>query len=805
MIKNYFKVAWRNIIRRRFYSAVNIIGLSVGMVFTLLIAAFIWKERQVNRTLRHAGNQYLIKSNWKVKNRGLDITTIAPLAKTMKEEYPGLVANYYRYNPVTNVVSAGNNYYKEDIAIGDTTLISMYGFPLLHGNKQQPFRDNNSAVITESLAKKLFGKTDAINERISVQTLVNNEKQDYLVSAVLKDLPHNSVTGLLGDVYTVFVPTVGNRYYQGGDPAVPWTSIYEIGLLELKEGVTPADLQQPFRAVLKKYAPENITSNLEVELAPVRDYYLKADNGAVQKMITTLALIGGFILVMAVINFVNISIGVAPYRLKEIGLRKVLGGNRKQLILQFLAESILLAGIAGVIALLGYGLLRPVFNQILDTSVQAIGQFSTAAIILFVLFVLGIGIISGLYPAFVLSTAEIAHSVKGKMKSAASGVILRKSLLVVQFSLTVIVFIGAISVSRQVSHVFNKDLGYNKEQLLVVTAFPKQWDTTGVQRMESIKQQLLQLPVVKSASLTFEVPDRKPPATLPLLPASEKNNQPLNIPTINVDEDYAATCEIKMAEGKFFNHGKGAFISGQIVLNEAAAKALGLDSRTAIGQQLRFPSSIGGSLTVAGIVKDYNYSNIQEGIEPLAFMHVRDALSYRFLTLRLRPGNTGEAIAALKNKWREAAPASPFEYFFMDEKFQSLYNAELKLKKAANVATGLNLLIVLMGVFGVVAFALIRRNKEIAIRKVLGANTPGIIQLFLKEYGWAITIANAIGWPVAYFIIDKWLQNYTYRIQQDLFSYLLVGLSVFGIAFFLIAVQCFKAATANPVKSLRTE
>ncbi|MET0392795.1 MAG: ABC transporter permease [Chitinophagaceae bacterium] len=805
MIKNYFKIAWRTIKSRRFYSVVNILGLSAGMVFTLLIAAFIRDEWAVNRSLRNAGNHYLVRSNWKVKNMGLDITTIAPLAKAMKEEYPGLVANYYRYNPVVNVVSAGNNYYKENIAIGDTSFISMYGFTLVQGNPQQPFRDDNSAVITESMAKKLFGKTDALNQRISVQTLVNNEKQDYLVSAVLKDLPRNSVTGLVKDDYTVFVPTTGNRYYAGGDPAVPWTSVYEIAFLELKEGVTAADMQSPFRQVLAKYAPENIRNNLEVELVPVRDYYRNADNGAVQKMITTLALTGGFILLMAVINFINISIGVSPYRLKEIGLRKVLGGNRRQLVFQFLSESVLLALIAGGLSLLGYELLRPVFNQVLDASVSPLRRAGSPELLFFTAFILLLGIVSGLYPAFVLSAARIAHSVKGKMTSATSGALLRKSLLVVQFSLTVIVFIGAISVSRQVSHVFNKDTGYNREQLLVVTAFPKQWDTAGVQRMENIKQQLLQLPVVKAASLTFEIPDRKPPAALPLLPPGEKGNQPLNIPTINVDEDYAAACEIQLVSGSFFNHGAGAFIPGQVVLNEAAVKALGLDSRTAIGQQLRFPPPSGGALTIAGIVKDYNYSNIQEGIEPLAFMHVRDALSYRYLALRLRPGNTSEAIAGIQSKWKEAAPYSPFEYFFMDEKFQSLYTAELKLKKAANVATGLNLLIVLMGVFGVVAFALIRRNREIAIRKVLGADTPGIIRLFLKEYGWAITIANLVGWPVAYFIIDKWLQNYTYRIQQDIFSYLLVGLSVFLVAFLLIAVQCFKAATANPVKSLRTE
>ena len=267
MIKNYLVIAFRNLKKRKLFSFINILCLSLGITFSLLIGVYIIREKNVNADLRNAGNQYLIKSKWKIKNTGLDITTIGPLAKAMKEEYPNLVANYYRYNPVTNVVSAGNNYFKEDIAIGDTTFVSMYGFPLLYGNKEKPFRDNNSAVITEGMAIKLFGKKNALNERLSIQT-INNEKQDYLVSAVLKDIPYNSVTGLVGDKYGIFVPTVDNRYYQGGDPSVGWNAIYEVGFIELKDGIKADDMQTPFRHVLEKYAPENIRNNLEVELAP---------------------------------------------------------------------------------------------------------------------------------------------------------------------------------------------------------------------------------------------------------------------------------------------------------------------------------------------------------------------------------------------------------------------------------------------------------------------------------------------------------------------------------------------------------
>lgn len=805
MLKNYFLIAVRNLKRHKLFSFINVLCLSLGITFSLLIVAYIFKQRNVNAGLRNVSNQYLIKSNWKVQNMGLEITTLGPLAKALKEEYPGLVSNYYRYNPVTNVVSAGHNYFKEDISIGDTTLVSMYDFPLAHGDKRHAFRDNNSAVITERMAIKLFGRTDAIGDRISVQTLVNNKKQDYVVSAVLKDLPYNTITGLIGDTYDVFLPFAGNRYYQGGDPSLSWSSIYEVGFIELKEGVTPADMQKPLRLMLAKNAPEIIRSNLQVELAPVREYFLEDNNGAVNKMIATLALIGGFILLMAVINFVNISIGTSTYRLKEIGLRKVLGGNKRQLVLQFLSESGLLALLAGIISLLGYSLLRPVFNQLLNTSIAGLNEFGWFEFICLFAFILVVGMVAGFYPALVLSSSKIALSVKGKMSTVGSGALVRKSLLVTQFTLTIIVFIGALSVSRQVSYIFNKDLGYNKEQLLVVTAFPKQWDSTGVMRMDGIKRRLQELPVVNSATLAFEVPDRKPPNVLPLMPVGGNATQPLNLPTINVDEDYATTYGIKIKTGTFFNQDKGAFIPGQVVLNESAARSLGLDINSAVGQQLKFPASLGGSLTVAGIVGDYNYSNIQEGIEPLAFMHVKDALSYRYLTLRLNPGNIGQAMTAIKQKWKEATPASPFEYFFMDDKFQSLYMSELQLKKAANVATVLNLVIVLMGVFGVVAFTLTRRHKEIAVRKVLGANAPVIIGLFWKEYGLTILISNLLAWPVSYLVINNWLDNYQYRVQQDIFSYLVVGASVLCLALLVITIQCLKVAGSSPVTALRAE
>lgn len=805
MFRNYLLVAIRNLRKNKLYSVINILGLALGICFTLLIALYIFSERSVNSGLRHARSQYLVKSSWKIPNLGLDITTLAPLPRTLREEYPSQVAGYYSYNPVTNVVSANNRYFKEDISIGDTSLVSQFGFALLYGNPSRAFADNQSAVVTARLAIRLFGKTNVIGERISVQTLVNNEKQDFLVSAVLKDLPRNSVTGLLGDDYGLFVPFSGNRYYAGGDPSQSWQNPFHVGYVELQPGVTPADLEQPLRKLVSKYAPDGIRENLVVQLVPLSDYYQKANNGAVEKMMFTLSLVGLFILAMAVINFVNLSIGTSFGRLKEIGLRKVLGGRKAQLVFQFLSESWVLTACAAILALLGCWALRPVFNQMLSAAIPPLTGLGWQGLLIFFVAVTGLGLLAGLYPALVLSASGIAVAVRGKLKHVRSGILVRKTLLVVQFSLTIIVFVAAVAISGQVNHIFNKDLGYNREQLLVVTAFPKQWDSAGVRRIESVKQQLEQLPVVRSATVSFEVPDRKPPATIPLLPVGGKSAQPLSIITINADEDFAETYQLRLVAGKFLNKGQGLPVPGSIVLNETAVRALGMDPVSAIGRQVHFPAGQGSYVTVAGVIADYHYSSVEQGIEPLAFMHINDYLSYRYLTLRIKPGNMAESLAAVESAWKKASPDSPFEYFFMDEKFASLYRSELQLKQASGLATFLNLLIVLMGVFGVVAFTLARRTREIAVRKVLGASPLRIARLFLREYGITILLANLIAWPAAYLVIEKWLEHYPYRIQPDGWMFAAAGGAVLLLAFLLITLQCLRAAGLNPAATLRTD
>ncbi|AEW00339.1 hypothetical protein A4D02_23715 [Niastella koreensis] len=798
MLRNYFVIAFRHFTKHKLFSAINILCLSIGITFSLIIGIYVLGQEGVNSNLRHADRQYYIKTAWKEKDMGSEIVALSPWAKAIKEEYPDLVANYYRFNPVTNVVSAGDKHFKEDIAICDTTLVSMYGFPLLYGDKGHAFTSNNSAVITEKFARKLFGTPDAIGKPLSIQTTVAGVTQEYVVSAVLKDIPYNTVTQLINDVYGVYVPTTGNRYYSMGDPAVGWDNVNEVSFIELKPDVTVKAVNAALDRLMKKYSSDFIWKNIHANVVPVKNYYLKDNNGAVNKMVTLLSTIALFILLMVIINYVNINIGTSTYRLKEIGLRKTFGSVKKQVVLQFLLEAMILTSIAAIVSLFFYQLLIPVFSKVLNATLKPVWMFGIKEYLQIAGLVLLIGLLAGIYPAFVLSSTNLIQAVKGKIDAAKGGLGLKRVLLLVQFSLAILVFICALNLSKQVRYIFNKDLGYNKEQVLVITAFPKQWDTAGVLKMEAIKQELLQVPQVQHVTLTFDVPEKTPFGRIILYPPgrTDKTKQ-VNLPITTADEDYAKTFGMHMKAGTFLSPA-----NGDIVLNETAVKELGLTSENAVGQKIESPV---GPITIGGVVGDYNFSSMQDKIGPVGFAHPKITKNYRYLAVKLNTTNLAKTLDDVKAHWRKMSPNAPFDYSFMDEKFEAIYRSELQLKTAADVATVLNLIIVLLGILGVVAFTLNKRMKEVAVRKVLGANSISIIMLFLKEYAWLIVIANVIAWPLAYIATEHLLQNFAYRIQQSIVPYLLVLAAVAALAFSLISVHCAKTAVANPVKSLRAE
>ncbi|GAB4021880.1 ABC transporter permease [Spirosoma koreense] len=807
MLQNYLKIALRNLVRRRFYALVTLLGLTVGITFLLLIGNYIQGELAVNQTLRHVGQQYLVQSHWKEKTMGMDITTLAPLGPTLRQHYPNLVATYYRFYGVTAIISNGQTHFRQGIEVADSTLLPMFGFPMAYGDPKTALLEPNSIVITETVAQKFFGRTDVLRQPLTVQTPVGG-KQVFTVTGVLQDLPKNSVTDLVATTDQVFIPMRNIGYFTPEASMHTWQNQYIPTYLELQPGVTADQLTEPMRRMLAAHAPPGFKENLTVSLSPLDTFYLKANNGLVGKMILTLSLVAVFILLMAVVNFMNITIGISATRLREIGVRKVLGSLKRQLIGQFLAEALLLTTGATLLALAGHEIFRSMFADLLGKPIPSFLTWSPVAYAGLLGFVLFIGLLAGSYPAFVLSGLPSIESLRGKLTaSVQKGIGLRRALIVFQFAVAVFVFVGAVVIGKQVSYFFSKDLGYRKDQLLTVASVPRDWSPAGVQRMEGIRRQLARIPGVSDVSFSFVVPDGKSSGSGQVFRQGHDSTSAATMEVLTTDERFAQTYGLQLHSGQFFHASGGAYDSTRVVLNESAAKALGWnDPGKALGQLVRF---YGGStpLRIDGVLKDFHFGSLHQPIKPLIFIHVRSNPVYRYFSFKLAstPGHLAETVAAVGTEWARLFPDAPFEYSFMDDTLQKLYQTEIQLQKASKLATTLALVIVLLGVLGLVSLNVTRRTKEIGIRKVLGASTLGIIGLFMREFALILLIANAVAWPIAYYLLRDWLTHFAYRTDVSWWPFALVALILALLTGLVVSTQASRAALMNPVKSLRSE
>ena len=799
MFKNYLKIGWRNIIKSKFYSIVNIIGLSTGIAFTLLIAAYVWSQLEVNKNLKNASRQYLIESNWKDANEGFPLATLGPLGKELKERYPDLVANYYRYDGVTSNISKGDKSFRENLQIGDSTLLNMYGFTLLQGNAATALKNPFTVVITKDIALKYFGKTNIVGQTITIESF-QGSKHDFLITGVLNDIPKNSVTDLINAYPGSFYVSTENLDFFGRN--MSWQNAFIVNYIELKKGVSPKDLEQPISHLINQNAPAQIIADLKPKLIPLKDVYLSANNNLVEKTMYALSAIALFILIMAIINFINMSVSRSAARMREIGIRKVLGGLKRQLIFQFLTESIIIVFFATLFAFILFAVTRNLFSSILNNEVPSLTAFPVYFIVFPILFIVLIGVIAGIYPAFFLSSLKSVESLKGKLTSVKDNVLLRKSLISFQFITATVAFVGAIIISQQINLFLTGNLGYNKDYILSAQV-PRDWSQQGVNKMETIRNQLTAMPQVSNVCLSYEIPDGNNSGSAQLYRLRSDSTHAITTQALTTDENYLSVYKIPLKAGSFFaGH---ALDSGKIILNKTAANALGWKiSADAIGQQIKV-SGDPTIYTVKGVTNDFHFGSMQQKIAPLVFFNVQFATIYRYLSIKIKPGNITSSIDAIQKQWRILMPGSPFEYKFMDETLAGIYKTEIQLKKASYTATILALIIVLLGVVGLISLSIQKRTKEIGIRKVLGSSVAGIITLFIKEFLLVILIGGLIACPLACIIMQNWLQNYAYRIDISAAPFIISIICLGLITALLICIQTIKAAITNPVKSLRTE
>jgi putative ABC transport system permease protein len=804
MLRNYLKTALRNMRKTPVLSLVTVIGLSAGLAFVFLIAAYIRGEWTVNAGMPDGDRLFILRSAWKDPGQGLDFTGPAPLAQALHEQYPGLVTGYYHHDGINSIVSRGDKKFVEGLQVGDDGFLRLFGFALLYGDPATALESPDKLVLTEQMALKYFGRKDVVGERLTLQSF-SGSKRDFTIGGVLRDPPFNTVTYFGSAIQSndFFLPASSLTFFNRDQAFINWNNIFIINYVRLAKGVSPMQVEAAAAQLLKANVSPAIQANLHIYLTSLHDYYLQSNGGLPRKMIGALTLIALFILLMAVINFVNMSLGNSLTRLREIGMRKVLGGRRTQLVTQFIAESTIVVAFATALSLLGYALLAPFFGDLLARPLPGLWSFPWYAWLVPIGLTLGIGCLAGLYPALVLSAQSSIGSLKGRMAGLGDKRTFRYTLLTLQFVSAIVVFVGALTIREQIAFFFHTDLGYKKDRIVSVT-LPRDWSFAGVRRMEASRDVFLRNPQVEDASFSFEVPDGNAGSIgSNLFLAGRDSTSGLTGTALTVDERFASTYHIPLVAGTFFN--APHIDSTQFVLNESAVKALGFARPAdAIGRQVRVPGNR-QRFTIGGVIKDFHFESMRNAIGPLYMVHVRQAGVYRYLSLRLKPGDLPAQITALSREWTELFPDAPFNYTFLDDTLKTMYDTELRMDRAAQAATAVSLVIVLLGVFGIVSLSLTRRTKEVGIRKVLGATIPQVIGLFTREFLLLVGLANLIAWPIAYALLHRWLDQYVYRIDLNLVPFLLAGVGMAVVVSLLIAARAFGTASASPVKSLRTE
>ncbi|HWK98670.1 MAG TPA: ABC transporter permease, partial [Parapedobacter sp.] len=522
------------------------VGLVCGIAFVLVIAAYIWQAYQINSNLRNLGNQYLIQSEYREDGIGMALTTIGALPQALKKEYPHLVADYYRIDGISCIVAHGDKVFKEDGALGDSTILTMYGFDLVDGDAATALNAPFSVVITEATAVKYFGRTDVVGEALTIRNFAG-EKNNFMVTGVMRAFPENSVTRLTATMdNTIFLPLSNADYF--GRAVNNWQNLWIAGFVELREGVQPGTLAGPMKQLVEQHADERVAANLTPMLKPLSTYYLDDNNGIVRKMIFALSLVATFILLMAIINFINISVSKSMSRIKAIGMCKLMGSGRTRLSVQLVVESLVVVCLSAALALALYPALAPVFGRIMDKELPGLGNLPPGFYGYYVVGILLLGVAAGIYPALRLSAGNALRAIQGQFTGIGEKHLVRKTLLGIQFMVAIIVLISAVVISRQVNVFFSEDLGYDKNYLITAQV-PRDWSPEGLNHMETVRQELLAVPQVENISISYDIPSAPGSGMQQVSrPGAEKG---VAMQLMVSDAHYADTYKIPMVAGDF--------------------------------------------------------------------------------------------------------------------------------------------------------------------------------------------------------------------------------------------------------------
>ncbi|MFT5885787.1 MAG: putative ABC transport system permease protein [Arcticibacterium sp.] len=766
----------------------------------MLIGNFVLTELSVNQNIRNVDQHYLLKSQWEKEGMGIDFCTLAPLAQSLKREYPQLIANAYTYDAITSVVKKDAAISRESLQIGDADVVNMYGFKLLAGNPATALTEPYTLVIPEKTAYKYFGKTDDLDEFLEIESF-SGETQNFRITGVLAKQPFNSITDMQSDVPPLLLSKESLRFFGRYESYDNWNNAYLVSWVELHNGVTVADLKQPIDQILKTNASETYYANLNVVPESLGSIYLTDNSRSVQKNLQILILIAGFILLMALANFINISISNSSGRIREVGVRKSLGGKKYQVIFLFLSESVILAFASLVCSLFLYEFTKPFFESIVGKEIPSLWKSSMPFLVSLPILTFFLGLIAGIYPAISIASLQTLNSLKGKFHALSAQNYLRKGLLTLQFALAIFVVAASVFVSQQVNFIFNKDLGFDKSQIIHLET-PRNWSEAGVYHMLQLRDEITQLADVENGSLSYEIPNGNAGNTSGIYLNEKDSTSAIYGKILKTDSKYAKTYGMDLIQGTYFNNQSSL---GDILINETAAKNLGLvNMEEAIHKQVLL-QAFGTVQRIVGVVKDFNFGSIHEAVGPIVISNVKAGNYYRFLSFKIAGGDVPKTISKIEGVWKSSLPNAPFVFNFMDDTINKLYATETRLKEAAHLATIISLVIVLIGILGIVSLSISKRTKEISIRRILGASMRSTNWLFLKEFIFLKLAALLIAIPLTYYLISLWLQNYAYHIVIKPATFAFVALLFALLVTVIVGIQVFLANRTNPVEHLRSE
>jgi putative ABC transport system permease protein len=811
MIRNYLKIAVRNLSRRKAYSLINIGGLAAGLACCMIILLYVANESSYDQYHKDAERLYRVLEYRKVPALEFCTARISAMVGTILKDYDSDVENIARIFPVTNALIKRDNImaFEDRIVYSESEIFDTLTIPFLRGDPESALDETNNIVLSRRMAMKYFGMEDPLGQRIAIKDPAwnrfnrKNQFTDYLVTGIVADPPSNTHFK-----YDIFLPL---GQFSNTWLLREWHAGPTLTYVKLNPGVTVPEFEKKIEKMAYNYVNKELSAWGQTRryfLQAVTDIHFRRDFEGLairddleapgnRIYLYIYGMIALLILLIGCMNFVNLSNARGVYRIKEVGLRKVIGAGRWQLIRQFLSESILITFLAAFCAILLANLLLPFFNQFAGTALDMKSSLHPHVLASMLALVFFVGILSGLYPAFVLTAFRPDQILKGSTMGTRGSFAL-KILVVGQFAISIFLATGSVAVYKQLTYMRSQELGFDKEHKYVLHM---RSDAQIRKQVKTIKTEFLRYPGVTGAAASSSVPGR-PMRTGYLKWSDDKLDKPLALTFLSCDDDFLTQYKIDMVAGRPFdeklNDENRAFI-----INEAAVPHLGYASvEEALGDRLH-ESVYGRWKSIVGVAKNFHYQGMRSEVEPL-YMEVSSS-RYNMITLTLAPTNLPDTLSFLESTWSELFPTVPFDGFFLNEDFDRLYRKEAQMGKLLGILTSMGLIVACLGLLGLASFLVQHRTKEIGIRKVLGATVPSLMGLLSRQFVVLVLIANAISVPLALLALGRWLQDFAFRIQPDWQIFTIAGASAVACAVIPILLQAFRAARADPVRSLRYE